>query len=78
MIETLKGTSGGSVAVDLLHFYRPVPRADYVKLLGKDVGAFRALSASTSGPVAEVLESAAQGMLTRLQAAVEASLTTPE
>ena len=40
ILNALRYTSGGSVMVDLVKFYRPTPHADYVHLLEKDIGLF--------------------------------------
>jgi len=49
VLEALHHTSGGSVMVDFVPFYRPMPRMDYVALLDKDVALFESLYTSNAG-----------------------------
>jgi 3-hydroxyisobutyrate dehydrogenase-like beta-hydroxyacid dehydrogenase len=70
MIDTLRHTSGGSVAVDLVQFYRPHPRADYVRLLDKDIELFRSVAAGAGPQAAPALSAAAASMISELMAAL--------
>lgn len=71
MLGALGHTSGGGVMVDLVGLYRPVPRADYVALLGKDVELFAATT-DRLGRGDSALRAAADSMIVRLRADVAA------
>jgi 3-hydroxyisobutyrate dehydrogenase len=73
MIDTLRHTSGGSVMIDLVKFYRPHPRADYVHLLEKDISLFESVAESTGRASAPTLQSAARAMITELAAQLDPS-----
>jgi len=57
--------------VDLLQFYRPRPRADYVHLLEKDITAFRSVAADASPQAAPTLSAAAGSMMSELLGALD-------
>jgi 3-hydroxyisobutyrate dehydrogenase-like beta-hydroxyacid dehydrogenase len=71
MVDALRHGSGGSVMVDLLQFYRPRPRADYVHLLEKDITAFRSVAADASPQAAPTLNAAAGSMMSELLGALD-------
>jgi 3-hydroxyisobutyrate dehydrogenase-like beta-hydroxyacid dehydrogenase len=73
IIDALRYTSGGSVMVDLVKFYRPSPRADYVHLLMKDINLFEAVATSVGPGAAPTLNAAARSMITELMAALDSA-----
>ena len=73
MIDTLRHASGGSVMVDLVQFYRPSPRADYVRLFKKDINLFEAVATSVGPGAAPTLSAAARSMITELTAALDSA-----